>query len=427
MRGFTLSFLLAAVVLADEPEESKAAKSEEIPIAIRLPVKRPILCTRIFTLRPDPEGGKPDPQDFKEELQFIDEHERIDDQTEMGTRFFIKTWSTVGAEVIDPCLTGVHFGFRREGDRESLDLKSRRRLPKRIVEEVLKQFSTLGIWAEFPEKARVGSSLKVNLGHLAPLLTTGKLAVESAEANVTLESLDDSGYATFRGKAKIEERGNLEGRDASMIYEGDCAIRTHPAGDRILSVTFEGSLDFDMRGEDRPRRGGGRFKVELVTEIGEAVEKARAQKPRFRERVFSLPVPPITLKLPSFYVDVEEGEQMAYLRTRESADGAATISVQSTGSEKPAKEYFNEIETEFRKEAEAGFMSSERVRSPLGEGRAFLLGSKDPDGKPLKMRNELYSIGQGRYIMYILVGSPKAFAEALPEFEKARKTLEVGP
>ena len=137
-----------------------------------------------------------------------------------------------------------------------------------------------------------------------------------------------------------------------------------------------------------------------------------------------MPLPPIALKLPSFYADVQEGEQTAYLRTRESSDGVASIGIRSTESDKSAKEFFNAAEIELREEAE--LVSSEGVRSPLGEGRAFLLGSKYPDGKPLKMRNELYSIGQGRYVMYILVGSPQAFADALPEFEKARKTLKVG-
>jgi len=173
--------------------------------------------------------------------------------------------------------------------------------------------------------------------------------------------------------------------------------------------------------------GAGDYKVELVTELGEAVEKARKTKPAVRDRVFRVPGAQAAVKLPSFYTNlpVEDGTHQ-YLRTRDSSDGNAYVLIGLLEKiPTPPKQYFDQVEAALKKDAGSGFVSSQKIKSPLGEGRAYLFQVLK-DGKLQKIRSEFYSIGKSRYLMFKLVGPPKAFAEAMPEYEKARKTLKVG-
>jgi hypothetical protein len=68
-------------------------------------------------------------------------------------------------------------------------------------------------------------------------------------------------------------------------------------------------------------------------------------------------------------------------------------------------------------------LTSEKVTSPLGEGRAFLLKRDIGDGQVTHIRSEFYPVDK-MWVVVKLQHDAKSEDVALPEFVKARKSLQ---
>ena len=326
-------------------------------------------------------GGSGEELGGEIELRFIDEHVVVASETEAGTRHYLASHVTINGDVSDPCLSGVVFRYRREANTNHVEVTSNHLLAKTDTTYVLRQFPTLGVGLEFPEKASIGESLDISLKQLAPLLGSGDLMIESADSVLTFKSFDTSGCATFQGVATLRERAAVGEQVMTTIYKGDIVIRTCPAEARVLSVRFAGRVHIEQEGSDQSS-GEGEFEVQLVTEIGNAVDEARKAKPRIRTRVFRVPEAELALKLPGFYTSLAEHEgRFEYLRTPDSADGNAIINIK-VEDDIPLRpeQYFDGVEAELEKDPASGLIGTHEITSPLGVGRAFLIDNNDKEG-----------------------------------------------
>jgi hypothetical protein len=423
----TSSVLLALVVCVRAPagEEPKGA----VDTSFAVPTGRPILCTRTMRLDGAMEvtseaGDQEVAMALEEEIRFIDEYSVLTRDREEATRFFVRAESKANGEINDPPLGGIEVSFTRDSEGVRLLIKNDRTLPQEMIEDLLEASDSAGIWLQFPAEGKIGESYKVDLAPLGPVLLSGELPVTAATSNLKLEAFDEAaGLATFRGQAELAEAGKAEDMEISSRYTGQCTIRVKPLEQRILSLSLEGEYRFEGKGSFHAK-GKGTYRVELATEIGEAVKKARREKPRFRDRVHVAKQFGVKLTLPAHYARrPAEKEQQRYVRTLDSGKGIAVVVFQAVrGDTSKPQAFYDSVAASVRKEDRSAKL--EKVKSPLGAGFACVAMDHDAEGGPFRVRTEIYPMGPV-FLLYKLMAAPKAYAAAEKEFVKARASLKA--
>lgn len=274
---------------------------------------------------------------------------------------------------------------------------------------------------KLPAKAKVGDAVKLDLAPIVPVVLGSDVDCDSAPADVKLAAWDAAAHtARFEGRVVVKQHGDLDGLDATMETNAACTIEVDTADRRVRSLLLEG--EFAMTGAKPPLKGKGQVRVALKTDTGKAAADARKQKPNFRKRPFRAGPLGVEVELPSYYSRTTKDAETILLRTTDVDDeGAVNVILAPVDADasKP-KAYFDQLEAELKKNHKD--LRSKSVKSGLGEGRAYNLTSKGENGKSYLVQSEFYPF-QGHFIVFKLIGPPKAFKKAQAEFEKARAGL----
>lgn len=359
----------------------------------------------------------------KAEFEFLDEHETLDDEHEVATRFYVKAFATTHGEVSDPPINGLTVKFQRLGKDRRVELQDGRTLPKKDVEGLLKEVDSAGFWLAFPEHAVVGGNYKIDLGPLVPLLFDNQFETKIAQADVKLESFDPaSGAAVFRGSAEVSQDGTRKGLALNCHYEGECVIETNVQEARIVSLSLQGKVGLNGSGGSVAVKGGGTYKLKFATQVGEVAAGARKRKPVHRDRVFRADDVGVAVTLPSFYDEVEDNQLRHPYRRLLDEKVTSVIGLDTVlESSKDPKSYFDALFKQLKQTYSD--LRTEKVSSPLGNGQAFLI-TMEVEGKKLQVRSEFYPLND-RWVVFKLITDPKSSPAVSPEFTKARKTLKA--
>jgi hypothetical protein len=420
--------LLAAAATATP---ARAAESEDVvPLGFPVPVGRPLLIdvhTSVTATASMGQVGKAAARSaqFVEDsrLTFIDEYKKLEPGHEEATRSFLFDTRTANGRIADGVLTGVDAVYTGAGKDAGVRVSNGGRiLLKRDLNWLLRAFKSLGIWLELPAKAKVGESFKVDFMPLATVLSTGDVECKLAEGQMRLVSTDAaSGVARLEGRVRIRQEGEEEGVRGVSEIEGPCSMEVDVKGQRISRIVLDGALRF-KGGERGELAIDGPYRVELQTVIGPAIADWKKQKPAFRKRPYSIHSLGVEVELPAHYSRVTLSPlKVALIRTVDAEEGSsAEIHVEQCDGDPVPKVFFDQLQAQLKKAHPD--LKVDRVKSPLGEGKVFKLTLKGEKSGTQTVRTEIYP-WQGRYLAFKLVGAPKAFQKALPEFEKARATL----
>jgi hypothetical protein len=128
----------------------------------------------------------------------------------------------------------------------------------------------------------------------------------------------------------------------------------------------------------------------------------------------------VCLTLPSSYGKIEEQGSSHVFQRMVKGNHVAAVSVDYLeGSAEDPQAFFDWLLTDLKRQY--GRVSIEKVSSPLGAGRAYLL-SRRVDGVELKVRSEVFPLDK-RFLLLKLQVEPDMLTSVMPDFAKARKSL----
>jgi hypothetical protein len=446
--AFAATLLLAlsgaAAILAQEPSAPVPAPAADGTVALFFapPLNRPLLVEGVVSgeMTLSASGGPADASRtirFEQKVRFIDEHTRLEEGVEEGTRAFVEATSVENGEIADPPLNGLVVRYSLADGRKNLALEGSRLLPPDEMNGMLANFDSLGFWLHFPESTRVGDEFDLDLTPLAAWLMGEETIRGTGKAKVKLESFDAaSGTAKLRGAARLDGELEMRGIAIAMVQEGEVRIETRGAESRIASLEMDATVTASGAPTEPPAaaasvrfQGKGKLTSRFATKLGPAVAAARSQKPRFRDRVHVVDSVGVSFALPSFYGVVEVEGMLFGARRLLGNEGDALLSATLIVAEGAldTEPFYRGLQASLEKQH--GKVQSEKVSSPLGAGRAYRytadLGEGEGGGKVL-FRLEAFP-KDGRVILLRLQGDAKGFAAALPELAKARKSLKRLP
>src|ERR1041384_715509 len=139
---------------ASKPDGNSARtdrKAGPVDCSFSLPSRRPLLCTRIASLKGEmAQGGRAGGQkvsiDMGDLLSWVDEHQSIDPAAEEATRTFLTAASTMNGETDDSPLAGVTVAYSRKGEQVQAALKGNRRLTQKRINDLLRESGSVGLW-----------------------------------------------------------------------------------------------------------------------------------------------------------------------------------------------------------------------------------------------------------------------------------------
>ncbi len=356
--------------------------------------------------------------------RFIDEYTELNDDREVATRHILQSRRMSDGRIADPPSQGMTLEFRRVGTDTNLQVQGDRLLPKEKLQELLGLFDALWIWAKFPDQLKVGDRFDLDLRYLAPILLGGEFDYDSCPTQLVFESHDPAtSLAVYAGRGRVVGKLDEEKMAGTVTSDGDCRIVVHLAEQRIDTIDFAGSMQFDGRvGNVTGVRGTGSCRCTLKTRLEPNASRLRAVRPEFRKREFQSRRHKVMIELPSSWAEFDNKESSYQLvRTLDAEKGEADLSFQvlQTSSADP-KTFLGQIDDEFRKEnIKAEFKD---VSCPLGKGRATIV-DKEEAGRKKFVRSEFYP-HDGVWLVYKLSGDAEACKAALKEYEAARKTLK---
>jgi len=363
------------------------------------------------------------PTETTVEFQFIDELAHFGYEKNEGKREFLKFFKATDGELEDPPLNGLTVEMMKVADQSWIDLASSRYLPKSDADAMVRAVPTNGLWLSFPREAKLKRDYLIDLSPFGAVLLSNDLQQCSGSVNALFESYDaGTGIAKLSGPAHLSEQGLLQGFNLTLTYEGDCAIEVNPKEMRIIAITFSGSYIAEgMREADGVRfEGQGRYRASLTTHLGDAVSKARQKPIRFRERTFRAESLGVCLTLPSSYGKIEEQGSSHVFQRMVKGNHVASVSVDYLeGDAANPQAFFDWLLDDLK--CQYGRVSIEKVSSPLGAARAYLL-SRRVDGVELRVRSEVYPLDK-RFLLLKLQVEPDTLTRVMPDFAKARKSL----
>ena len=411
-----LAALMARWVQAGEPSSLDAS--------FVVPLHRPLLCTRTAKMKGEASGEEEKAVSLsaEETLIFVDEFKRKGPDGEAATRTFLSANATLNGDIDDPPLPGIVLALDKDQEQVKGRLEGPRSISKMRLNELLHTWGSLGLPVDLPRSVTRGVPFEVDLKALVPVMVIFSLPVESATARLELQGMDPAtGTMDFRGTAKLVDRASAhEGMLAHCTYDLGCVLKVRPKEGRILSLKLEGAFQSEVGG-DLEARIQGTFSSELVTEIGEPVERALKTKPVFRQRPREMDEIGLRITLPSSWDEARpRKDSRGFLSTLHAEHGIAVISVERLEPSK-GMQSLDEIEVDYQRH-HPDLVASE-VTSGIGPGRAYEYSSTD-EGKEMKNRAEFYQTGK-TFAVLQLYAAAKAFPLVFPDFEKARPTLKA--
>jgi hypothetical protein len=422
------SLLGAAALPAQEGGDQPIPGRVKIRVGTPLLVSHAMEISFVMTMVREEGETRSTNLDFRSEQEFIDEFISVTPEKEESTRTYLRAAEWRHSQASDPGLEGVTMRYRREGTGRSLHVDGDRWLPKRVLQDHLTGFDSIGIWTEFPQTWTPDERIEVDLRSLAPLLLGCEVRSRSAIARLELASVDrNASIATLRGEWVTE--GVIPASRASpeiaIRNDGALEIRFDFAAGRVLELAFDGTVQSEAGSEGQRRMtGSGKLRSRLVTRIPEDPAALRAHPPQFPIAMRYDAGLSLRLDLPSHWVEVVGGSESAFMlrRSVEKRKGDATILLFPITAESAVPDvYFRFIEQAYA--ARGQEFEAEEVESTLGKGRAYTI-SEEQEGRKIRVRTEVYPYRE-RWVHLQLVGDVEAVAAALDEFIAARPTLRV--
>jgi hypothetical protein len=391
----------AMTARAQEPPPASVAP-DAVQLSFVLAAKRPLLVEVVQSAELDIKatGGKASVNEalrYEGRSRFIDVLEVVDDERDEGTRTFIEATLLENGAIADPPLNGLVLRYVRAGEKVNLSIEGGRKLAQPKLNGHLGCFQSLGCWLQFPESGRVGDQIEVDLTPLAPVLVGDDTGKATGKASLKLESFDaTTGSARFRGRATIQGQIGAKGVAVAINCGADCVLETCVPENRITSITLDGAVTVSAAPEAEGAKQGirvegkGKMSSRLTTHIGAAVEAARAEKPRFRDRLHKARAVGVSFALPSYYDEVEIAG-LPYACQRMLGDaGVLVISANIVLADASDKEAFYK-RTKQELDRDHKSVQTESVTSTLGAGRAYLFESGTGADK-MRVRAEVYPL-----------------------------------
>ncbi len=399
--------------------------------SLAVEIDRPLLCERTLrlagTVMVDVAGVPVElPIAVRDELVFIDTIEESTTSGVKSSRAFLKAFTEINGEVADPPFNGVRVEYHQVGDNVDVRLPDSV-MPQGLVDAMLRGYRSVGLWLDLPASAAVGGSYDVDLGTLAPVLLSHETVPGEARATLSLESFDPAtGVAAFAGEAKLQGTVDVQGIAATETIQGKCVVRTRPSEGRILSLTIDGAASFGGAGiqPGGPKvSGGGKYTVDLSTEIGSDVVRARVRRPQVRQKKVALPALGLELELASSWAQLPPGEVTGFVQTSGRTMGAVVELQLVAGDTSNPTKFLDEVGAQIRKTHPD--VRTQNVMSPIGKGRSFVFSQEEEGAAPLRVQSEIYPFGQ-QYLIFKLKAdpTPSAFGAAVQDFLGVRRSLK---
>jgi hypothetical protein len=419
----SLTVLLPALVLgaataqAPEPAAPPAAAHD---LRLVRAQGRPVLVTlsQRFDLKLEVQGVA-----IRKGLQARHESVLLDEITAMtpegtwtGSRRFVKRQKTENGTPADDELNGLTLAY--QGPPEKAEVAGDRMVRKTLLEELLAQAGSLGLWLALPGAATLKQGFSVDFGAVASLLLDADGALEQCQAELALAEVDPKKKtATLQGTVRAEDQEDLGGVPAVAAYDLAATVELNLEEHRVARLRLSGRVA--IRSEKAVLAGDGTVEVVATTAVGAAAEAARTAAPAHREVPRELKKLGLAVTLPShWFLGGTEKEQQFFSAWHEgSLERAICFQTFPLGG-LSMKEFLQACENALLKEVPPGVKSSD-VAGPSGGGRAHRFAN---EGREFLV--EFLPLGKDRVVRGRVYSPAKGFPAVLRDYEKARRTLK---
>lgn len=409
-----------------------AVGADAINMSFDAPLNRPMLVSVKATLDGDVKisAGKFEWEDdfiYSSDIIFVDEHLALGKGVEKATRHYLRHKATRNKEIADSSLNGVLATFEYIKKEKSWDiqLSGDRALSGGLFDQLEAQTTSLGVWVAFPQDARLGGKVTLDLDLLTPLAIDADAAYDS-KAKLVLESYDaETGLAILKGPATFAGEREIDEVRTRISSEGTLELQVQVKEQRIAEAQFTGQLELKPAGgRGATVTGKAEHTFTLNTSVKPArVAAAKKRKSPFRQKRIRAPRLGVGVKLPSHWTRLSSDENSrVFVRTVDYSKGEATIDMRFIGGDASYQPglYLDRLYVALKEDYPD--LVQKKTKNPLGkhEGRAYYL----PNARGTKdlIQAEVYPF-KGKLLMFRLTAVPKAFSAAAKEFQKAKRTL----
>ncbi len=355
----------------------------------------------------------------REEIDFIDEYTEYGDAGWKADRHFLKYFVNDNDANRDKEVTGLTFTYTYDGNEYFLDTGESRSINVDSFNRLLDQENSLGIWLPFPDSAKPGDEFAVDFYSLATLLidTDGEIVV--TDGKFVLDSVDaEENTALLKGTVEFVETREENRLSLRSEFALESKIVIDLANRIISAIEMKGGATISGGNNAVKASGKANVSIDLSVRSGEAVEKARQKKPKFRDVVWKLANRGVELVLPSHWYQFDDEDEVLFQSTRNRDGDERYLAVMTMPSEgAPFGEVSQVVENGLRETV--GQLKAGTVRSRLGKGCSFRFSNEGHD-----FIFELYPLGKSHFLRIRLYGRGEGFGEGIKELKIVRKSLK---